>query len=117
MGGADPIERRYRRVGQEGDRDMTSKSDRMGKLLSGSAVGSPDNPFVLKDPLVVIFQQDGNVVCNIHPAPGLDHKHYGLVICDLVRHVTRAFKVGEDDVWKWVDKERRRPTTDITQPS
>jgi hypothetical protein len=25
--------------------------------------------------------------------------------------------VGEGDVWKWVDKERRRPTTDITQPS
>ena len=96
---------------------MTSKTERMGKLLSGAAVGSPGNPFVLENPLVVIFQQHGNVVCNIHPAPGLDHTHYGLVICDLVRHVARAFKVGEDEVWKWVDKERRRPTTDITQPS
>jgi hypothetical protein len=96
---------------------MTSKAERMGKLLSGAAVGSADNPFVLKDPLVVIFRQDGNVVCNIHPAPGYDHTHYGLVVCDLVRHVAHAFHVGEDEVWKWVDKERRRPTTDITQPS
>jgi hypothetical protein len=96
---------------------MTSKTERMGKLLSGAAGGSTGNPFVLENPLVVIFQQDGKVVCNIHPAPGLDHKHYGLVICDLVRHVARAFHVGEDDVWKWVDKERRKPTTDITQPS
>jgi hypothetical protein len=45
---------------------MTSKTERMGKLLSGAAVGTPGNPFVLKDPLVVIFQQDGDVVCNIH---------------------------------------------------
>jgi hypothetical protein len=96
---------------------MTSKTERMGKLLSGAAGGSTGNPFVLKDPLVVIFQQDGKVVCNIHPAPGLDHKHYGLVICDLVRHVARAFHVGEDDVWRWVDRERRKPTTDIRQPS
>ena len=98
-----------------GDRNI--KAQRMGKLLSGAASGSADNPFVLKDPLVVMFQQDGNVVCRIHPAPGLDHTHYGLVICDLVRHVARAFHVGEDEVWKWVDKERRRPTTDISQPS
>ena len=96
---------------------MTSKAERMGKLLSGAAAGSAGNPFVLKDPLVVIFQQDGNVVCHVHPAPGLDHKHYGLVICDLVRHVARAFHVGEDEVRKWVDKERRKPTADITQPS
>jgi hypothetical protein len=88
----------------------TSKSQRTSRLLSGAAVGSAGNPFVLTDPLVVIHQQNGHVVCNIHPAKGL-------VICDLARHVARAFKVGEDEVWKWVDKERRRPTTDITQPS
>jgi hypothetical protein len=31
--------------------------------------------------------------------------------------MARAFHVDEAEVWKWVDKERRRPTTDITQPS
>jgi hypothetical protein len=96
---------------------MTSKTQRMGKLLSGAAGGPTGTPFVLKDPLVVMFQQDGKLVCHIHPAEGLDHKHYGLAICDLVRHVARAFHVDEAEVWKWVDKERRRPTTDITQPS
>ena len=89
----------------------------MGKLLSGAAGGSAGEPFVLKDPLVVMFQQDGNLVCHINPAKGLDHTHFGLAICDLVRHVARAFRVKEDDVWEWVDKERRRPTSDITQPS
>ncbi len=95
---------------------MTSKGNRLSKFLSGAAGGSSGDPFVLKDPLVVMFQQDGQVVCHIHPAEGFDHKHYGLVICDLVRHVARAFHV-ENEVWKWVDKERRRPTTDIAQPS
>jgi hypothetical protein len=97
--------------------DEPSKSQRLATLLSGAAVGSADNPFMLTDPLVVIFRQGGQVVCNIHPAKDIDHRHYGLLVCDLVRHVARAFRVGEDEVWKWVDKERRRPTTDITQPS
>jgi hypothetical protein len=49
---------------------MTSRTERMGKLLSGAAVGSAD-----------------------------------------------PFHVGEDEVWEWVDKERRKPTADIMQPS
>ena len=28
-----------------------------------------------------------------------------------------AFRVSEDDVWAWVQKERRNPTTEITRPS
>jgi hypothetical protein len=40
-----------------------------------------------------------------------------LLVCDLVRHVARAFKIEENDVWEWVDKERRNPTTEITNPS
>jgi hypothetical protein len=72
---------------------------------------------VLKDPLVVMFQQDGQLICHIHPAEGLDHRHYGVVICDLVRHVARAFKVEEAEVWDWVDKERQSPTSDILRPS
>ncbi len=72
---------------------------------------------MLKDPLVVMFQQDGQLVCHLHPPKDFDHRHYGLAVCDLVRHVARAFHVGEDEVWEWVDKERRKPTTDIKQPS
>jgi hypothetical protein len=31
--------------------------------------------------------------------------------------VAKAFKVDEDDVWEWVDKERYHYTTDIQEPS
>jgi hypothetical protein len=96
---------------------MVTKSQRLSQLLSGAGSGAGGNPLVLKDPLVVMFQQDGKLVCHIHPAEGIDHKHYGLAICDLVRHVARAFRVDEADVWEWVDKERQRPTSEVTQPS
>ena len=76
-----------------------------------------DRTMVLERPLVVMFQQDDRVVCHIHPAENYGYEHYGLLACDLVRHVAGAFKVHEDDVWEWVDKERHRPTTAITQPS
>jgi hypothetical protein len=35
---------------------------------------------------------------------------YGILICDLVRHVANAFEVNESAVWEWVDQERNRPT-------
>jgi hypothetical protein len=73
----------------------------------------------IEQPLVIMFETpEGELVCHIRPSKTVtSHQHYGLLICDLVRHVSRAFKVREDDVWEWVDKERRRPTTEITQPS
>ena len=70
----------------------------------------------IEKPLVVMFKDPGgDVVCHIHPE-GYTHAHYGLLVCDLVRHVAAAFNVREDEVWEWVDKERNRPTTAITQP-
>ncbi len=70
------------------------------------------------NPLVIMFETppDNAVVCHINPG---DHTYeaYGLLICDLVRHVAAAFQVKENRVWEWVDKERRRPTTKIRQPS
>jgi len=56
----------------------------------------------------------GDVVCHIHPQ-GYTHEQYGLLVCDLVRHVAMAFKVKEDAVWEWVDKERHHNTTAITK--
>jgi hypothetical protein len=96
---------------------MTSRKGRIGQFLAGAGTGASASPMVLKDPLVVMFQEDGQLICQIHPAKGVDHRHYGIVICDLVRHVARAFKVEEAEVWKWVDKERRSPTSDIVRPS
>jgi hypothetical protein len=72
----------------------------------------------IEHPLVIMFEQSGQVVCHIHPSSRTgSHREYGLLVCDLVRHVARAFKVEENDVWEWVDKERRNPTTKITNPS
>ena len=72
----------------------------------------------IEQPLVIMFEADGQVVCHIHPSKiASSHEHYGLLICDLVRHVARAFKVDEADVWEWVDKERHNPTTGITTAS
>ena len=45
------------------------------------------------------------------------HKHFGLVIADIVRHVAKCFNAEENAVWKWVDKERYHKTTDITEVS
>lgn len=89
---------------------------RIAELLSGTAGqlgGSTAQPMMINNPLVLIFGADDKLICHIHPREGDDHRLYGLMICDLVRHLANAFKVDEDDVWEWVDKERERPTTEV----
>jgi hypothetical protein len=75
-----------------------------------------DKPFILEKPLIVMFKQDGDIVCHLH-GEDMTYEGYGLLIADLVRHVARAFKVDEDDVWEWVDKERHHQTTTFSSPS
>lgn len=77
------------------------------------------SPMVIAQPLVIMFEgPDEKIICHLYPSKQCkDHRGYGLIIADLVRHVAAAFKVDEDDVWEWVDKERRRPTTTLSQPS
>ena len=71
------------------------------------------SPTIVTQPLVIMFKdEDGKILCHLYPHD-LDHRHYGLLVCDLVRHVAAAFKVEEKDVWDWVDKERHKPTTDV----
>ena len=67
----------------------------------------------------IMMYSDGNdgVTCRIHPPKGYTYEHYGLLVCDLVRHIARAFEVNEEAVWEWVGRERRNPTTEITIPS
>jgi len=76
-----------------------------------------NEPMMIENPLVIMFRQKDHIVCHIYPLPDDNYKGYGLLICDLVRHVAGAFKVDEDEVWEWVDKERIHPTTSITRPS
>ena len=73
-----------------------------------------NEPMVIENPLAIIFQApDGKVITRIHAPEGYSYEHYGMILCDLVRHVARAFKVSENDMWEWVDKERHHPTTEI----
>jgi len=70
--------------------------------------------FEIRNPLFVTFQaDDGSIVTHIYPPDGWSHKEYGLVLCDLVRHVAGSLGCDESDLWEWIDKERRNPTTTI----
>ena len=70
-----------------------------------------ETPTIITQPLVIMFKdEEGKVLCHLYPEE-CDHRHYGLLVCDLVRHVAAAFKVPEKDVWEWVDKEWQNPTT------
>lgn len=72
----------------------------------------------ISDPLVIMFREPGgNVVTHIHPPPDLNHEAFGILVCDLVRHIANAYQLRDDEVWRWVDKERRRPTSAIYRPS
>lgn len=72
---------------------------------------------LIKDPLVIMYEQDEQIICRIHQLEKYTHEHYGMFICDLVRHIARAYEVDEELVWEWVDKERDHPTTELTRPS
>ena len=71
-------------------------------------------PFQLKQPLLLMFKtpQD-KVQCHLYPEEGMTHEHYGLLICDLIRHVAACFKVSEDDIFEWIERERDKPTTKL----
>jgi len=66
-------------------------------------------------PLVIVFvNEDGQVQTHLYPKER-SYQQYGILIADIVRHVARAFKVDENDVWEWVEKERYKPTSPVTE--
>jgi hypothetical protein len=70
----------------------------------------------IKTPLVIMFEDEvtENIMCHLHPSETWgDYRGYGLLICDLARHVAKLFNVDEKQVWEWVDKERAHPTTAV----
>ena len=74
-----------------------------------------NEPFIIEQPLVIMFKQKDEVICHIHPSKEDNYQMYGMLICDLVRHTANAFKVTEDAIWEWVELERNKPTTKITE--
>lgn len=72
-------------------------------------------PMQIKNPLVIVFQNDDeNIQTHLFPGEH-SYKQYGILIADLVRHVANAFNVHENDVWEWVDKERYHQTSPVTE--
>lgn len=70
---------------------------------------------IIDHPLIIMFRTpEKNIECRIHPDPTDDYRGYGLLICDLVRHVANCFGVHEDAVWHWIEKERAKPTTTLS---
>src|SRR5437870_2041891 len=104
-------------MGEAKRRGNSGLGERRTPLLRAQA--PPSETSRIENPLMIMFADErGDVVCHLHPSERCaTHETYGLLIADLVRHVARAFNVGEEDVWEWVDKERRHPTTAITNPS
>jgi hypothetical protein len=71
-----------------------------------------NEPTIVREPYVIMFKVEGAVVCHLYPHD-LDYRGYGLLVCDLVRHVANHFGVDEEAVWGWVERERDRPTTKL----
>ena len=70
----------------------------------------------IKTPLVIVFEDETSDKINFHLHPSercSTYQGYGLLACDLVRHIAQLFQVNEEQVWEWVDKERAKPTTPI----
>jgi len=68
----------------------------------------------INSPLIIVFENDGQLQTHLYPGE-TGYQEYGTLIATLVRHVANAFKVREDEVWEFVDKERYEPTTPISE--
>ena len=64
-------------------------------------------------PLIYIYQSGGMLQTHINAGSDMTPQKYGLIVADLIRHVGRAYRVSEDDVFAFVKKEMDKPTTPI----
>ena len=65
----------------------------------------------MSDPLVAITETlDGRTEIRLCPKD-LNHYHYAMIICDLIRHTVAAFAVSEHHLFKGIKEEFSRPTT------
>ena len=61
---------------------------------------APKN-MTVEDPLIMIYRQDEKIFFQLNPRDSYNrHESYGLLVCDLVRHIANSFQVEEEAVWK-----------------
>jgi len=70
---------------------MSTPSDRNSQFL-GRYVSQPY--------LVIYTDEEGTPSCILYPRQDDRYEYYGLLAYDLVRHIARAFKISDDDVWR-----------------
>jgi hypothetical protein len=68
----------------------------------------------IDSPLIIVFENDGELQTHLYPGT-MKYQEYGTLVAAVVRHIANAFKVHEDAVWEFVDKERYNPTTPIRE--
>ncbi|MGD0892060.1 MAG: hypothetical protein ABR923_11035 [Terracidiphilus sp.] len=61
-------------------------------------------------PLIIVFENEEEVQTHLYPGER-SYQQYGILVADLVRHAANAFKVHENHIWEWVDKERYHQTS------
>ena len=68
----------------------------------------------IHDPLIVIYRpEEGGEAITLIMKSDLSHRHFGLLVADLIRHIAAAYQVREEDVVEWVNREMNHPTTKI----
>lgn len=70
------------------------------------------------NPWVIVHQPGGlgsPIETILGEPPNANHKQYGLLIADLIRHVAKAYDIDEANVFEWVQKEMDNPTSPITR--
>jgi hypothetical protein len=68
-------------------------------------------------PWLIVHQPggEGNPIRTMIAGPtNAGHEQFGLLLCDVLRHVAAAKGVREQDVFEWIEKEFKKPTTNLT---
>jgi len=58
-------------------------------------------------------EDDGKIYTHLNMNCGYSYRAYGLLVADILRHISNGFNVPVDYVIEWVNKELSHPTTDI----
>jgi hypothetical protein len=68
----------------------------------------------IQSPLLIAWREGRRTYYVLHPPQGYDHRHYAMLLSDLVRHVANHFNIDVREVWQWIDAERFNPTSKVS---
>lgn len=83
--------------------------------MSDKEADDEPGPHVIALPWIIAHEiENAKLQVILAGPPGAGHEQFGLVICDIIRHVAQHFEVDEADVWHWIQREMDKPTTTLT---